>query len=123
MVYRAAQGSNKIVERVEQPLTVQPALSLTAAFLSLMRSKPRHWQQCLTQVVRGQRGTNGTNGTGFTYKNAWNSAAPYSSNDVVTENGQSYVALLANSAIDHAADVDASAGGAYCFTSSRMGPS
>lgn len=57
----------------------------------------------------GSAGPPGPNGV-FNYKAAWTSAAAYSANDVVTENGTSYVALQANSAVDPAADVNNSGG-------------
>jgi len=58
----------------------------------------------------GSAGTNGTNGFGFTYENTWSSATAYTTNDVVTENGTSYVALRNNSAVNPAIDVSNSGG-------------
>lgn len=48
--------------------------------------------------------------SGFTFKGPWASASAYSINDVVSEAGSSYVALLANTAIDPATDANASGG-------------
>lgn len=58
----------------------------------------------------GAPGAAGTNGIGFLYRNTWGAAVPYSVNDVVTEAGQSYVALAANTGTDPANDVAASGG-------------
>ncbi len=58
----------------------------------------------------GPQGIQGTAGTGFTYRNTWLSANQYAVDDVVTEGGQTYLALQQNSAIDPLADVAASGG-------------
>jgi putative Ig domain-containing protein/collagen triple helix repeat protein len=58
----------------------------------------------------GASGEAGINGVGFLYRNTWGAAIPYAVNDVVTEAGQSYVALAANTGIDPANDVAASGG-------------
>ena len=56
--------------------------------------------------------TGGTtvSGTSFTYKNVWTPAVPYSPNDVVTKDGQSYIALLSSTGVDPVADVTATGG-------------
>ena len=48
--------------------------------------------------------------SGFTFKGPWTSASAYSVNDVVTEAGSSFVALMANTAVDPTSDVNASGG-------------
>jgi len=55
---------------------------------------------------QGNPGTNGTNGVGFNFRSAWVSGATYAVNDVVTENGNSYLAtaVLNNDATDPATD-------------------
>jgi Collagen triple helix repeat (20 copies) len=64
------------------------------------------------QGPAGPAGTNGINGTsvGFLYENTWTSSTPYTLNNVVTENGTSYVALTNNTAVDPANDVSTSGG-------------
>ncbi len=46
--------------------------------------------------------------SGFTFKGPWTSASTYSVNDVVTEAGSSFVALIANTAVDPTNDVSVS---------------
>ena len=48
--------------------------------------------------------------SGFTFKGPWTSASAYSVNDVVTEAGSSFVALMANTAFDPTSDVSTSGG-------------
>ncbi len=58
----------------------------------------------------GATGPQGPAGPGFTYRNTWLPTNQYAVNDVVTEAGQTYVALQANTAIDPLADVTVSGG-------------
>lgn len=48
--------------------------------------------------------------SGFTFKGPWTSASAYSRNDVVTESGSSFLALMANTAVDPTNDVSSSGG-------------
>ena len=60
-----------------------------------------------SQGQAGTNGINGTNGVGFNFRSAWVSGTTYAVNDVVTENGNSYVetaATLPNDATDPATD-------------------
>jgi len=49
------------------------------------------------QGVQGPQGFPGANGAGFNFRNAFDPSASYAVNDVVSFNGSSYVAILANS--------------------------
>jgi hypothetical protein len=62
----------------------------------------------LTGLVgpQGTAGTNGTNGAGFTFRNAFSSSATYATNDVVTFNGSTYVAIVANGPSNSNPDVN-----------------
>ena len=72
----------------------------------------RYWRNRFSRPTgsQGQAGTNGingTNGVGFIFLGAWVSGNSYAVNDVVTENGNSYVetaATLPNDATDPATD-------------------
>ena len=44
----------------------------------------------------GSSGSSGSSGSGFTYNGVWSSSTNYNQNDVVSYNGQTYLALLAN---------------------------
>jgi hypothetical protein len=46
----------------------------------------------------------------FNFKGPWTASGPYVANDVVTEGGTSYVALVASSGVDPATDVTNNAG-------------
>ena len=48
--------------------------------------------------------------SGFSFQGPWSSAAAYAVNAVVTEAGSSYLALMANTAVDPAKDVSTSGG-------------
>jgi tail collar domain/collagen triple helix repeat protein len=47
---------------------------------------------------------------GFTFKGPWSSATAYAVNDVVSQSGSSYVALLANTAVNPVTDATAAGG-------------
>ncbi len=47
---------------------------------------------------------------GFIFRGPWTSSTSYAANDIVTEGGSSYVALMVNTAVDPAADVSGSGG-------------
>src|SRR5450631_3307456 len=55
---------------------------------------------------QGPAGTNGTNGAGFTFRNAFSSSTAYATNDVVTFNGSTYVAIEANGPSNSNPDVN-----------------
>jgi hypothetical protein len=58
----------------------------------------------------GPQGPAGANGASFNFKKTWAAATVYEINDVVTEGGQSYIALASNTGTDPANDVTASGG-------------
>jgi Phage Tail Collar Domain/Collagen triple helix repeat (20 copies) len=47
---------------------------------------------------------------GFIFRGPWTSSTSYAANDIVTEGGSSYIALVVNTAVDPAADVSGSGG-------------
>ncbi|MGP8225809.1 MAG: hypothetical protein ACLQGT_06600 [Terracidiphilus sp.] len=53
----------------------------------------------------GPQGPAGPQGPPVSFRGSWNSTASYAVGDSVSENGSSYIALAANSAVDPAADV------------------
>jgi hypothetical protein len=58
----------------------------------------------------GAVGAAGATGPPVNFRNAWSSSAAYAIGDAVSENGSSYIALLANTDVDPAADVSGSGG-------------
>ena len=62
------------------------------------------------QGPSGDPGPAGANGLGFNFRSQWNPSTPYSLNDVVTQGGQSYVALANNTGVSPANDAANSGG-------------
>ena len=66
------------------------------------------------QGFQGDTGAQGFQGpmgaTGINWLNAWSNATAYNPNDAVSENGSSYIALLANTGMDPTNDVNTSGG-------------
>ncbi len=62
------------------------------------------------QGATGATGPAGPQGPPAAFKGAWSSSASYAPGDAVSENGSSYVALTASTALDPAADVAGSGG-------------
>jgi hypothetical protein len=58
------------------------------------------------QGPAGTNGINGTNGTGFDFRNAFDPTVIYASNDVVSYNGATYVAIAANGPSSSTPDVN-----------------
>jgi hypothetical protein len=60
--------------------------------------------------VAGATGVAGPQGPPATFRNAWSGSTAYTMGDAISENGSTYIALTANTAIDPATDVTNSGG-------------
>jgi hypothetical protein len=63
-----------------------------------------------TTGAAGAAGATGATGPPVNFRNAWSNSAAYAVGDAVSENGSSYIALLANTDINPATDVSGSGG-------------